>query len=40
MRWNVRHQRKRLEDYSYDVIGDQFLRMIQEFIREDYKEKA
>lgn len=36
----VENQRKRLEDYSYDVIGDQFLRMIQEFIREDYKEKA
>lgn len=36
----VENQRKRLEDFSYEVIGNQFLEMIQRFIREDDKEKA
>lgn len=31
----IENQRKRLKDFSYEVIGEQFLRIIREFIRKD-----
>lgn len=36
----IEKQKRRLEDFSYNAIGEQFLRMIEEFIRKDSREKA
>ncbi len=35
----IENQRERLKDFSYEVIGNQFLKIIQDFIMEGDKEK-